>query len=185
MIQTMFFVIATGDDDLRSDSDVSVAISYNDGRGTMTADLSQGAGWPNGSTHYMAVQLLANTHASDIDGVEIRFKQGGGGWNGDNWNMQGLELWVEIADGGWAKVYGGWGDPLQRFTGKVTTFDVPFVVAPAAATAPTIAHTLTVTRQTGLPPGLSSSLPDSSKQGPRAQTAPPLRGPNGPPVASL
>ena len=122
IVTALDFVIGTGGDDLRSDSVLTAIVFYKNGA-TSSKNLNDGNGWGNSTTHQVTMPLLSNVHYSDIIGVKLVFDQGGGGINGDNWNMQSLEIFAEDSTNGESfRAFSQVGNPLRRFTGSVTTF---------------------------------------------------------------
>jgi hypothetical protein len=133
-IPVLRFGIWTGGDDCRSDSRVYAFIYYKDGRPLDIGLLKDtGTTWDNNSFHEVEVLLVENTKAGDLSQIQIMFFQGGGGWNGDNWNMDGIAVWIPTPDANWALVFQEFGSPLKRFTGHDTVFTIPWQIAATAA----------------------------------------------------
>jgi hypothetical protein len=112
----------TGGDDKRSDSHVWLRVHLYNGV-TSSQEITPGATWPNwSSTGVQWVQTPIGTRNQDIRDITIDWQQGGGGWNGDNWNLQSLSIYA------WDSSYGSnfkaapGGNPLRRFTGAVTQY---------------------------------------------------------------
>jgi hypothetical protein len=113
----------TGGDDKRSDSHVWFHVTVNGFDNQFDAG-GTGATWPNWTwTDYFYGNLPGGTHNSDISNFSVTWAQGGGGFNGDNWNMEAVEISV------WDATLGSWqpkgtpgADPLRRFTGSAKSW---------------------------------------------------------------
>jgi hypothetical protein len=117
----------TGNDDKRGDSHVWIQIDLLDQNGhpnSTVQEVGAGAPWPNWSWsgwHYIA--LPSSTRNQDITDVKISWQQGGGGWNGDNWNLQSFQVYaLDGTNGQWSFQGAPGGNPLLRFTGSVNEY---------------------------------------------------------------
>jgi hypothetical protein len=117
----------TGGDDKRSDSKVWFHAVVNGFDNRYPAG-DVGATWSNGTwTDWFYGRLPAGTRNMDISNFQVTWAAGGGGFiqTGDNWNMDGVDIWV------WDTTLRGWeqkgmpgGNPLQRFTGSTTSWSL-------------------------------------------------------------
>jgi hypothetical protein len=122
------FDIWTGGDDLRSDSQLEVLIQLSDGR-TKRADLHprNTPKWDNDSFHQPDVDF-GELAGAQVTQVTLLFNQGGGGLNGDNWNMQAIEVWDTV--GSLVKVVERHGQRdddhcVKRFKGDAPSYVLP------------------------------------------------------------
>jgi hypothetical protein len=120
--------IQTGGDDLRGGNDnADVTLTFVGGS-TLTRNINAGREWGNGQTHIARLSLPASApRVQDIQSVTIT-THFGGGFNGDNWNVDKVALMVGFPEGSptsepaptvihdWLDKSGG---PLIRFTGSV------------------------------------------------------------------
>jgi len=123
LVSMVAIAFNTGNDDKRGDSRVWIQISLNNGNSSIQ-EVGGGSTWPNwSSSGFQYINLPSGTRNQDIQAVKIGWQQGGGGWNGDNWNLQSLSIYaLDPATGQWSFQGGPGGNPLQRFTGNVTEF---------------------------------------------------------------
>ena len=114
--------LSTGGDDKRGDSRVWITVRLWNGA-TFTKEAFPNQRFLDWTvTDYVYVPLPTNTRNWDVRDVVVSWRQGGGGFNGDNWNMQQVFIWSQLATGSWNNHDSPWGNPLRRFTGSVTTF---------------------------------------------------------------
>ena len=91
-VSKLSFVFQTGDDDLRGGNDnLNIAIRFTDGKMQVEKNVNQSARWPDGSTHGVAITLNQPVPREQIAEVilETTFA---GGFNGDNWNMNSVQI---------------------------------------------------------------------------------------------
>jgi hypothetical protein len=94
----------------------------------LIVEAGLGQTWSNNSVHSQLVSLPAGTRDSDILTFAIDFQQGGGGWNGDNWNLQQLQVVANDATTGQASTQiSVAGNPFFRFTGSLNSFSRSWV----------------------------------------------------------
>lgn len=106
----------TGGDDLRGGNDnVHLVLLLRSGATVRFDNVNNGKRWADGSTQTISRPLASNIRAEDIAGVRIETTFSGG-WNGDNWNMDGLKI-VAKANGVSSTILSQSGAPLMRFTG--------------------------------------------------------------------
>jgi hypothetical protein len=119
--------IQTGGDDLRGGNDNADATLTFVGGSTMTTNINRGREWGNGQTHIAQLRLPTTApRVQDIESVTIT-THFGGGFGGDNWNVDKVALMVGFPAGSatsepaptvvhtWLDKSGG---PLVRFTGS-------------------------------------------------------------------
>ena len=102
-VRELEFIFKTGNDDLRGgDDNVGVTINFADGSTQAAPNLNQGQRWADESTHGVSVLLNRTVPVNQIKSITVSttFK---GGTNGDNWNMDSLEI---RADGHAITTYG-------------------------------------------------------------------------------
>ncbi len=126
LISGLNFVMTTGSDDKRSDSHVFIAVHFKNSLGqaqTVTQEAGLGQTWSNNSVHSQLIPLPWGTHDSDIISFTVSWQQGGGGWNGDNWNLQQLQVVANDATINQSSTQMSLaGNPFFRFTGSATSF---------------------------------------------------------------
>lgn len=127
ILSTVAFNIYTGDDDLRSDSHVYAFVHFNNGWEPSSVDLNQGNRWPDRTwSDWRYLGLPGDTQNQFIAGIMIRWSQGGGGINGDNWNMDAIEVWAADPQGHWSRQVRQDGHPVRRFTGNIKDWWIPW-----------------------------------------------------------
>lgn len=109
--------ISTGGDDLRGGNDnASVLVELTDGRRITAANVNKSAKWPDRSTQTVTIDLPPGTTVDGLRLITLR-TQFGGGFGGDNWNVDGVT--VKMPDGeGMKTTCSLRGAPLMRFTGQ-------------------------------------------------------------------
>ncbi|MCA9612777.1 MAG: hypothetical protein H6721_21170 [Sandaracinus sp.] len=114
----------TGGDDLRGGNDNVHARAVVSGRTSVEVMLNGGAKWSDHTSHTAVVPVPTGTNFGNLRGLNLRTTFGGG-WNGDNWNLD--ELLVEAESGGRRfVVFHQSRNPLRRFTASAQTFGVTF-----------------------------------------------------------
>jgi hypothetical protein len=102
-VRELEFIFKTGNDDLRGgDDDVGVTINFADGSTQTAPNLNQGQRWADESTHGVSVLLNRMVPVNQIKSVTV-FTTFKGGTNGDNWNMDSVDI---RADGHPVTTYG-------------------------------------------------------------------------------
>lgn len=97
------FIFKTGNDDLRGgDDDVGVTVNFADGSTQTAPNLNQGQRWADESTRGVSVLLNRMVPVNQIKSITV-FTTFKGGTNGDNWNMDSVEI---RADGHPVTTYG-------------------------------------------------------------------------------
>jgi hypothetical protein len=108
----------TGGDDLRGGNDnVHLVLLMRSGSTIRFDNVNNGKRWADGSKQSISKPLAANLRIDDIIGVRIETTFSGG-WNGDNWNMDGLLVEIKL-NGSSRTIVDQSGTPLVRFTGDV------------------------------------------------------------------
>lgn len=91
-VNKLSFMFQTGNDDLRGGNDnLNIAIRFADGRVQVEKNVNQGARWADGSAHGVAIALNQPVPRDQIAGVILETTFGGGS-NGDNWNMNSVQI---------------------------------------------------------------------------------------------
>jgi hypothetical protein len=115
----------TGGDDKRSDSQVFFNVTIN-GFSNQYSAGGVGPTWGNNTTTgWFFGNLPTDTRNQDISDFFVTWAQGRGGFiqTGDNWNMQSVTIWVfDTTLNSWQFKGQPGGNPLQRFTGNVTSW---------------------------------------------------------------
>ena len=117
----------TGSDDKRSDSQVFYHVTIN-GFDHLFSAGGTGATWSNSiPPGWFITSLPPGTRNQDISNFFVTWQQGKGGFiqTGDNWNLQQVEIQVfdtNPAVNTWVVKGSPSGNPLQRFTGSVTSW---------------------------------------------------------------
>lgn len=115
----------TGGDDLRGTNDnLNVHILTRTGRTLTFNNVNQGHPWINNSRQQISITLPEGVRPVDVRGVRLE-TTATGGWNGDNWNMEGLSV-DGIEDGVRTHFFHEAGTPLFRFTGEQRTREFLF-----------------------------------------------------------
>ncbi|WP_437974256.1 hypothetical protein WMF11_37785 [Sorangium sp. So ce295] len=109
----------TGGDDKRDDSRVWIRVNLKNGNSS-TEEASGDPTWKDWSWGaFTYIQLPGSTKSNDIASVTVFWRHGGNGFNGDNWNLQQLNVWAfDNANNEWVVMGKPSGNPLQRFTGN-------------------------------------------------------------------
>jgi hypothetical protein len=116
----------TGNDDKRSDSRVWARIGFKTGH-TWSLEIAPGVTWPSWtSLGNQWILLPAGTRNGDIQDISIEWRQGGSGIGGDEWSLQGLTVNAWDPSYGYAFKGAPSGNPLQRFTGQVWQYVMPW-----------------------------------------------------------
>lgn len=117
--------IKTGGDDLRGGNDnVSVIVNYSDGSSDTYPNMNNGARWIDNYCETVVLTLRKPAPLNQITGITLKTSFGGG-FNGDNWNVD--ELYVIARSGnGEQKIYERTGRPIVRFDGNNTPFTIRF-----------------------------------------------------------
>ena len=113
----------TGGDDLRGGNDnVHLILLMRSGATVRFENVNDKQRWSDGSTQQISRPLSPTFKAEDLIGVRIETTFGGG-WNGDNWNLEELDIRVKL-NGVERIMFKQAGTPLFRFTGdqKVREF---------------------------------------------------------------
>jgi hypothetical protein len=114
----------TGGDDLRGGGDnVGVKVHLSDGRTISAPNLNRGRRWMGGSDNIVAVSLPDSVRAGQIRSTTITtaFR---GGFDGDNWNLEGVVAQLYIGDR-YIEGCARGGAPLVRFTGSTHDYELP------------------------------------------------------------
>jgi hypothetical protein len=92
-MNTVRFRFRTGGDDLRGDSLLEALFVFADGT-TLRATLHAAgtSGWDNDALTRHDVNVSGKP---PITHIALLFNQGGGGINGDNWNMQDISVFAD------------------------------------------------------------------------------------------
>jgi hypothetical protein len=123
LAQTSFnqiqFTIITGADDLRSDSSATATIRSPTGNTIQTVTLkAQGQqGWPNNSTKTINASLVTPQTPSQIRDIVITLTSHNAfGEVSDNWNVQGVSVYLSNNGQGQVTFLNRSGNPLKRLT---------------------------------------------------------------------
>ena len=115
----------TGGDDLRGTNDnLNVHILTRTGRTLTFNNVNQGHPWINNSLQQISITLPEGVRPVDVRGVRLE-TTATGGWNGDNWNLEGLSV-DGIEDGVRTQFFFETSTPLFRFTGDQRTREFLF-----------------------------------------------------------
>jgi hypothetical protein len=165
-VSRLHVTLRTGGDDLRGGNDNVHGRAVVSGRTSTEIMLNAGAmRWADGSTHTAVVPVPSGTNFGNLRGLDLRTTFGGG-WNGDNWNLD--ELLVEAESGGRRfTVFHQTRSPLVRFTASDSRFSVTFPAPGGPRLCATrrppvdlsVRLTLLATREGVTPPGVREVLP--------------------------
>jgi len=113
--------IRTGNDDLRGGNDnLNVAVLFKDNTRQKADNVNKGMRWADRTSTKVQILLNRAMAPEDIVGIELTTTFGGG-WGGDNWNMDWLR--VTLNGPNFSKIaYDKVGSPLNRFTGDQKSF---------------------------------------------------------------
>ena len=128
VITQIGFTITTGSDDKRSDSHVFIEVDLTNGN-QLIKEIGANQTWPNGVTVGPEfIDLPNGTLNNQISTVVVWWRHGGGSFNGDNWNMNALQIWArDQTTGALSLQMQMAGNPLLRFTSHATSFSRPYV----------------------------------------------------------
>jgi hypothetical protein len=91
-VSKLSFVFQTGNDDLRGGNDnLNVAIRFADGKAQVEKNVNQSVRWADGSTHGVVISLNQPVPQDQIKAVTLETTFWGG-WKGDNWNMNSVQI---------------------------------------------------------------------------------------------
>jgi hypothetical protein len=117
--------IKTGGDDLRGGNDnVAVVVNYTDGSSDTYPNVNNGARWIGNYCETVVLTLRKPAPLNQITGITLKTSFGGG-FNGDNWNVDELYL-IARSGSGEQKIYERTGRPIVRFDGNNTPFTIRF-----------------------------------------------------------
>jgi hypothetical protein len=118
----------TGGDDKRGDSRVWITINLTNGN-SVTQETHDGYTWGNWTwSGFEYINLPSGTRNQDIANVVVSWAHGGNGWNGDNWNLQQLNIYaLDASNNSWSYQGGPAGNPLLRFRGDDGSYVWPWV----------------------------------------------------------
>ena len=166
-ISRLHVTLRTGGDDLRGGNDNVHGRAVVSGRTSTEIMLNGRARWADGSRNTVILPVPSGTDFGNLRGLDLRTTFGGG-WNGDNWNLD--ELLVEAESGGRRfTVFHQTRAPLFRFTGSASRFSVTFPAPGGPRLCATrrppvelsVALTLLATREGVTPPGVRDVLPQN------------------------
>jgi hypothetical protein len=120
-MRSIRFKFLTGGDDLRGDSLLEALIVFQDGS-TVRATMHQPGtpGWDN-DTEATPPDVNVSGRPPPTN-ITLLFNQGGGGINGDNWNMQVIQVFADGTEDDAHRLYTAVGDRtddncVHRFKG--------------------------------------------------------------------
>lgn len=112
--------IQTGDDDLREGSRARATALDGSGRELGSVDLNRGRRWADRTEQTVTLPLRRAVALGDVARIRLDFESGGG-FSGDNWNVDAVTVYTSTAAPPLKVVRGR---PLVRFTGDTRTFHV-------------------------------------------------------------
>ncbi|MBC6992917.1 hypothetical protein QWY85_03560 [Neolewinella lacunae] len=130
---TLDITITTGGDDLRGGNDnANLVVLFADGQQQYFRNINQGGRWKDHTPY--SVRYTVNKAIAALRGIRLE-TTASGGFNGDNWNVNGLK--VVATSGGRSQVLlSKSGNYLARFTGDNRVEDFIWgSVAPVSAPA--------------------------------------------------
>jgi len=114
----IIITFVTGDDDLRGGNDnVNVALKLKSGKELSFPNVNSSKRWIDRSSQTIARNLPATINANDIVGIKLTTTFGGG-FGGDNWNLNEITINIRIRGGTPVQKFTSSGNPLFRFTGN-------------------------------------------------------------------
>jgi len=106
----------TGNDDLRGGKDnLNLRIYFKNGRSQYIRNVNKGKRWADGSRQTVKVKLNSPLNPDQIKSIQL-MTTFSGGWNGDNWNLNGIKV-REVTDRK-KLIFDKAGNPIKRFTGS-------------------------------------------------------------------
>ena len=126
-IHELALAFTTGNDDLRGGSEVSLVLNLGDGTQQTYRNINLGARWLPNYPETARVVLSRPVRAQDIRSIVLAGNFGGG-MNGDNWDMQSLDVrqWAGITTSS-LKTAG-----FHHFDGDHKQLVIPMTAAPPA-----------------------------------------------------
>jgi pimeloyl-ACP methyl ester carboxylesterase len=103
MVLQLLLTVTTGDDDLRAGSNArdnaDVSIKLHSGQTITIANINRGKRWGNQETHSVQLFIPANRHikAEELASLSLHTRFGGG-FDGDNWNVDRLILSAVLSE---------------------------------------------------------------------------------------
>lgn len=102
LIQQLQLLVTTGDDDLRGGNspgdNADAIVTLSSGPPITIHNINAGRHWNNNELHSANLFLPAGITAGEITGLHLH-TQFGGGWNGDNWNVNRIVLLAALTAG--------------------------------------------------------------------------------------
>jgi hypothetical protein len=132
------FVVRTGDDDLRDDSEALAILQTSQGKeiGRVVLKAAKEPAWVAGSTH--SVTAAITPRSSAIGQVTIQLVSTGGLIASDNWNVQSVGALLLGSQGQTAtSLLGVSGNPLTRLSASHSTIQLKTEAKPLAVWSPT------------------------------------------------
>lgn len=123
-INRLLVTIKTGGDDLRGGNDnVHLHIYFNDGTSQTLLNANKRQRWPDNNDQTFEVFLDKPVLLDQIKNIKLQTTFGGG-FGGDNWNMDCLKVIAFRGNGDSVEIYNKLGKPLKRFTGDHQWFAI-------------------------------------------------------------
>ncbi len=121
LVHEVLVEIRTGGDDLRGQNDnVHAEVVRKDGAVQIVPNINGLQRWVDNSPQAVTIVLDRAVRREQLESIRLRTTFGGG-WNGDNWNVDKLRIRVR-EDNQLVQVYERAGAPLVRFDGNNTPF---------------------------------------------------------------
>ncbi len=128
-VSKLHISITTGDDDVRSQSNVyGIAVILQGQQiNSFSKSLNDGANWKNGSTHDADLEI-AQVRVRDIQAFRIVFSSGQPDpfATQDNWNMDRIIITYKLDDGTDDILLEQADTPVHRFTGSSPQWEMYF-----------------------------------------------------------
>lgn len=110
--------VRTGGDNLRGGNDNADVSVLRRGGPRITERLNRGnRELKNYTTTVRSIEMPAGVTFGDLLGITLRGEGFTGGFDGDNWNVDGIHVSVRLQNGTWVTVINENASPLLRFTG--------------------------------------------------------------------
>ena len=122
-VTSMTFEVRTGGDNLRGGNDNAFVVIFTDNGAVLRQQLNaRNRELKDYTTARQTVRLPAGTDLSNIQGFGLLVRGFTGGFDGDNWNVDGLRITARLADGRGYVMMNESASPLYRFTGDNKSF---------------------------------------------------------------
>ena len=121
-VSRVMFEVRTGGDDLRGNDDNAFVVVSANGRVSRSQLNRRSEPLKDYTTTFRNVDVPRGTQLDEISSVGLFVRGFTGGFNGDNWNVDGFRVTAILDDGRRVVLMNEFASPLVRFTGDNRSF---------------------------------------------------------------